>query len=390
MSSILESTVDTRADTDASLGAERASTDVDAARMAGRSRRALDDLIERDRLRADALLSRLRTNADALLARKRSALPTRDRAVVAERNTADEAKIVEREEMDARIDEERRQAKVIVEAEREEQQAHRARHEGRRQDTDSQLSTERRGADATAEALHEVEHALASTEEQQSRQSDVFGMVTHDIRSPLTVIAMNASTIVDVSQEPEMREAAHDIMLAAARMDRLLTDLLDVARIESATFRVVKRPHDMGALLSEVHRSYRSLFEARGMTFVHEPPSTPLVASFDHDRIVQVLSNLLVNAMKFQRPGGKIELRLVQSGDHAELTVRDDGPGIPPHDVPFIFERFWKLDSDARRGLGLGLYICAKIVEAHGGRIWVESQIGEGATFRFTLPIAQL
>ena len=123
------------------------------------------------------------------------------------------------------------------------------------------------------------------------------------------------------------------------------------------------------------------------MTFVHEPPSTPIAATFDHDRIVQVLSNLLVNAMKFLRPVGGVDLRVVQLAEDTEFVLRDNGPGIPPHDVPFIFERFWKLDSDARRGLGLGLQVCAKIVEAHGGRIWVESALGEGATFRFTLPV---
>ena len=260
---------------------------------------------------------------------------------------------------------------------------HRGRHAGRRQDTNDQLSTERRGADVTLHALHEAEDALVVCESQRARRQDVFGTVTHDIRSALTVIAMNAET----NKENDSREAAGDIVLAAARMERLLTDLLDVARIESGTLRVVKQTHDVADLLSEVHRSYRSLFESRGMKFVHERPTTLLVALFDHDRIVQVLSNLLVNAMKFSGPGGIIDLRAVRSGDLVELVVSDNGPGIPSSEVPRLFQRFLKVDTDERRGLGLGLYNCKKLVEAHGGKIWVDSDLGRGATFRFTLPL---
>jgi signal transduction histidine kinase len=112
-----------------------------------------------------------------------------------------------------------------------------------------------------------------------------------------------------------------------------------------------------------------------------------VVASFDHDRIIQVLSNLLANAMKFTPANGTVDLHVEQRTDQVELVLRDDGPGIAATALPHIFKRFWQIDSSGRRGLGLGLHICEEIVAAHGGRIWVESELGRGTTFRFTLPL---
>jgi signal transduction histidine kinase len=141
-------------------------------------------------------------------------------------------------------------------------------------------------------------------------------------------------------------------------------------------------------LVDEVLKSYRPLFAARGVTLATEAPDVPLIASFDYDRIVQVLSNLLGNAMKYTPRSGTVVLRVEQGAGQIELTLRDSGTGIRADAVPHIFERFWQLDKEERRGLGLGLYICQVLVEAHGGRIGVESTYGKGATFRFTLPEA--
>jgi signal transduction histidine kinase len=118
-------------------------------------------------------------------------------------------------------------------------------------------------------------------------------------------------------------------------------------------------------------------------------PVDAIVASFDHDRIVQVLSNLLGNAMKFVPAQGTVDLHVKRRDGQVEFVLHDNGPGIHPNALPNVFKRFWQIDSDKRRGLGLGLYICHEIVEAHGGRIWVESDFGKGATFRFTLPVKQ-
>jgi signal transduction histidine kinase len=345
METIRRTIAETRAQTDASLVAERADTD-SARLVATADVRARDDLIEHDRLVADA---RLKTSRD-------SPIPLGS-------------------------------GPRKLETERREQEADVVRQESRRSDTDGQLMMERDQADANVSELDETRHALADAQREQERQMDVLGMVTHDLRSPLSVIVLNAENIAEVTAEASTREGALEMTRAAWRMERLLMDLLDVVRIESRTLRIASGIHDVADFVSEVLRSYRPLFAARGLKFHVAVPNPSLVATFDRDRIVQVLSNLLGNAMKFTPAGGAIDLRVERRDNDVQFEVRDSGRGIDANALPHVFERFWQVDGVARRGLGLGLYICKTIVEEHGGRIWAESTIGQGATFRFTLPL---
>jgi signal transduction histidine kinase len=375
-----------RAHTDASLGAKRATTDDAADRAAVRSQRVLDDLIERDRISADDRLLKYRETADAVLAVKRSAVPARDRLVATERDVADQDKQAERVITDSILDGQRRRADAAVRTERRELQRDQGLLKQHRHDTDHQLSTERSDADESTAKLDKMTNALTDAKSEQGRRNDIFGMVTHDLRNPLSIIVVNAQWIAEEAAVASIRDAAEQAILAAARMERLLRDLLDVARFESGALRVVKRMHDVGVLVTEVFQAYRPLFAERQMTLTVETPPEPTPASFDHDRIVQVLSNFLGNAMKFMPSGGTAVLRVVRREAEVEFLLSDSGPGIHPDQLPHVFERFWQVDSNARRGLGLGLYICEQLVVAHGGHISVESELGKGATFRFTLP----
>jgi signal transduction histidine kinase len=388
MEEVRRQIVETRTLTDASLIAERAGSDAVEHKGATAAQRVFDDLIERDRIVADQRLSKFRERADSLLAQERLAAPPPDRSIAGERRAADAHKQVEREVTDAVLDRERQRADSAVETERRDHEADRGRVEEQRQHTDDQLSAERSHADVAVAAFDVTKTALSNANSTQARQRDVLRMVTHDLRNPLCVIAVNAQTIADDSKEAATREAADEVTRAAARMERLLTDLLDVARIDSGMLRIVKRPHDVGALLTEVRQSYGPLFAARGVTFAVEEPATRVLASFDSDRIVQVLSNLLGNAMKFVPSKGTVDLHAETRVGHVEFVLADNGPGILPAALPHVFDRFWQVERGARRGLGLGLYICKEIVEAHGGRIWAESNVGKGATFWFTLPLS--
>jgi len=387
MTEARDTTAEVRAHTDASLGAERASTDAEAERAAARSQRILDDLIERDRMIADARLLRFRDRADRIVSDDRSSSSATGSSIRMERLVVDEGMKNERAVVDGLLERERQRADVAVEVERREQQAHHARHGAHRQATDDQLLTERTEADAAVIDLDETKDALAQVRSEQARRGDVLGVVAHELRSPLSVVVLNAELLANESKEPMLRDAAHDVVRAAARMERLLADLLDVTRIQAGTLAIAKAEHDVGMLLAEVLRTYEPLFAARELTFTVDLPPAPTVASFDHDRIVQVLSNLLANAMKFTPRGGAVHLHAeAREGSQIEFVLRDNGPGISASALPHVFERFWQLDGDTTRGLGLGLFICKKIVEAHGGLIWVESGLGNGATFRFTLP----
>jgi len=388
MEEVLRQIVETRTLTDASLVAERAGSGAVEQKGATAAQRVFDDLIERDRILADERLSKFRERADSVVAQERLAAPPPDRSIASERRAADAHKQFEREVTDAVLDRERQRADSAVETERRDHEGDRGRMEAQRQRTDDQLSAERIHTDVAVAAFDVTKTALSNAHSTQARQRDVLRMVTHDLRNPLCVIAVNAQTISDESKEASTREAADEVTRAAARMERLLTDLLDVARIDSGMLRIVKQPHDVGALLTEVRQSYGPLFAARGVTFAVEEPATRVLASFDCDRIVQVLSNLLGNAMKFVASKGTVDLHAEKRGGHVEFVLADNGPGILPAALPHVFDRFWQVEKGARRGLGLGLYICKEIVEAHGGRIWVASEVGKGATFRFTLPLS--
>lgn len=378
---------DGRANTDASLGAERANMDAAEARI-GIASQVAHDLVERERILADGPLQRFRDDADTLLALDRAAGPPSSSVIRRERIAADEQKLTERAVTDAHVADERQRADAAIETERCTHDGAQQRLKAFRAETNEHLLCERCSTDATVLRLGETRSALAHSHDEQARQRDVLGMVTHDLRSPLTVITVNAQVIAEDTNEPATREAALESVKAAGRMARLLTDLLDVVRMDAGVFQVVEEPHAVCALMTEVERSYRPLLAKCGLTLTVETDIGDGVARFDRDRILQLFSNLLGNAMKFTPAGGKVVLTATKREGHVEFGVRDSGPGIAREALPHVFERFWQSDPDTRRGLGLGLHICETIIKAHGGRIWAESEIGKGAAFRFTLPVA--
>ncbi len=372
-----------RAHTDAGLVAERAGADDGAARSTALGQRRRDAVIERDRMMADQRLLGLRTEADERLALDRSVGPTPTPAISRERHRADDDKGAERHATDAVADLRREGAEAALDSERHAHAVDSERQVARREHTDRLLSTERSGADHT---LDDANAAVARARDEQVRRNNAMAAVTHDLRSPLCVISLNAQSIVAETAEPATREMATDMLLAVARMERLLTDLLDDVRASSGVWRMDIAQADASRLARDVLNIYKPLFVARQITLTADIPSEPVVALFDRDRIVQVLSNLLGNTMKFVLPGGAVEIGVASQGGYAEFEVRDTGVGISPTALPQVFDRFWQHESTDRRGLGLGLFICQQIVRAHGGEISVASEVGRGTTFRFTLP----
>jgi signal transduction histidine kinase len=246
-----------RALTDASLDAERAGADAVTDRALAHSRRRLDYLIERDRFLADDHLLKFREKADRLVELDRMASPFASQGVEFERKTSDENIRAEREASNALLERERGRVDARSEERRRALDQDRAKQEMHRKDTNARLSDERSGADLTVAALGRITTAFADAQVDSGRRGDVLAMVTHDLRSPLTAIIAHATLLIEDTAEPATREAGEDMLGAATRMARLLEDLLDAVRIESGTLRVVKGPHDVGELLSEVLHSYR-------------------------------------------------------------------------------------------------------------------------------------
>ena len=233
----------------------------------------------------------------------------------------------------------------------------------------------------------QLESALAVAERSTRVRDDVLAVVAHDLRNPVHTV-LGAAGVVEVIPSGE----AHDrhvqmIQRAARRMERLISDLLDVASIESGTLSMRKAPVDLTALVSEVLELLEAQARERKIEIHREIEHDVPVVMGDHDRLLQVLSNLIGNAIKLTAEGGNVRLRLTRSGDEVVVSVVDTGIGISPDDLPHVFERFWRARDAKAKGVGLGLSIASGIVEAHGGRIWAESQLGVGTTMTFALPV---
>lgn len=223
-------------------------------------------------------------------------------------------------------------------------------------------------------------------------RDEVLGIVSHDLRNPVHTIQLSAEYLLEVlPADPAAaptRKQLSIIRRAARQMDRMISDLLDAATIAAGHLSMEPRPHAAGALLRTACEGLRPIVEEKGLRFVcdGEPVEEALLA--DADRVLQVLGNLAGNAVKFTPEGGCVTLALRRGEGHAMFSVADTGPGIPPAQLPHLFEQFWQADRAGRSGTGLGLTIAQGIVAAHGGRIWVESAPGLGTTFSFTLPFA--
>ena len=222
-------------------------------------------------------------------------------------------------------------------------------------------------------------------------RDEVLSMVAHDLRNPLGVIESSASLVRDLPLSEEKKTELLDIITESAEwMNRLIQDLLDVSRIEAGELAMERRRFRAEALLDEAVHLFRPLAEGAGVDLVLEVSHPLPEVEADPVRILQVLSNLIGNAVKFTPAGGRI--RLVVTPEHEGKWVRfsviDTGPGIALANMGRLFDRFWQAHSAHAAGAGLGLAISKAIVEQHGGTIAVESEPGAGATFHFRLPAA--
>ncbi len=219
-------------------------------------------------------------------------------------------------------------------------------------------------------------------------KSEFIAAVSHELRTPLAVILGLAELLKEEVGE-EAEESVELILEAAFRLKTMVDNLLDNARLEAGRFEVNRRPVNLKPLLQDLAKSFQGVARLSGVAFqvvVEDLP--PLMA--DPDRVLQVLGNLLHNAFKFTPPGGEVVLRARAQGEGVVLEVQDTGPGIPKEDLPRLFERYARARTAKARGVagtGLGLYISKRIVEAHGGRIEVESEEGQGSLFRVILPL---
>lgn len=353
-----------RNDTDESLRSERSKTDTELEA----ARAAIDDdadqVVELARARAEGVLSaaRERTDRDLVSGGGHSDVAQQleaervdeDRAVAKERATADECL---QEEREAR----RRLLSSLLDAEREA--------------TDERLLIERARADHTV-----------------STRDEFLGMVSHDLRGLLGGLATGGAQLTKHAIRQgeagaELLRQADRMQRLTSRMTRLVGDLLDVVSLEAGQLAVTPQPLQVEQLMEEALEAFQPAFVAKGLTLTSRVLPGAAQATFDHDRILQVLANLLGNALKFTTAGGRVSMTVSPCDTGICFSIIDDGIGIPADELTFVFERFRQVKANDKRGLGLGLYIARSIVEAHGGRIWAECAAQGGAALHFTLPV---
>jgi signal transduction histidine kinase len=237
----------------------------------------------------------------------------------------------------------------------------------------------------TLERLYgEAERAILAREE-------TLSMVAHDLRNPLSTIMMGASSLLTMPASDDQRTKQLTIIKRASdRMNRLIQDLLSISRIEAGRLTLEARQTDVATLVSEALDMLRPLAAERTCRLESEVPSDLPPVHADSARVLQVLSNLVGNAIKFTPQGGRIVIGTKRVGEKVLFSVADTGPGIPAEKLPHIFDRFWQANHADRRGIGLGLAIAKGIVEAHGEQIWVVSEAGNGSTFLFALPLHEV
>jgi signal transduction histidine kinase len=234
------------------------------------------------------------------------------------------------------------------------------------------------------EALLARELEARKVAERAARVRDeVLGMVSHDLRSPISAIALSANALLEGSGEPAVLAGA--IVRSSEWALRIIRDLLDVTAIEAGRLTIHREPMTVRAITDMILPMFLPPAVEAGVTLTVDAVGGPLWVDADVDRVVQALGNLVGNAIKFTPRGGRVTLTVSRDDATIRFRVEDTGRGIAPDDVPRLFDRFWQARESGRGGAGLGLVIAQGIAEGHGGRIEVESRLGEGSAFTLVL-----
>ncbi|HEY6642042.1 hybrid sensor histidine kinase/response regulator [Povalibacter sp.] len=239
-----------------------------------------------------------------------------------------------------------------------------------------------------ADQFRQLQQSEAQLREAVQAREDVLAVVSHDVRNFLQAIKSGVQLL---SRKPEKlsdeaRTAIHSRLSSTVDlMSRVIADLLDMANIRNGHIAVSIKPELVGKVAAEASAVHEPLAEAKGINLVVDCSIPTDVVHCDRERILQVLSNLLGNAIKFCRHGDTITIVVKRSDDDLQISVSDTGPGIDSKDLPLVFDAYWSGSREGRHGTGLGLYITKRIIDAHDTRIWIESELGRGTTVHFTL-----
>ncbi len=366
---------DERQQTDNSLHVERGKTDESFDTYKDKAEIKTDKIVSENRIEADEARTERRSKAD--LENKGEI----KQVIQGERKSEDKALKTERLENDLVIEQERNEKEQLlnklVNAERNA--------------TDKNLSKERQHTDlavASSTELFDLEYkAHLETKSALTTREEFIAIVSHDLRNPISAILSFSDLILEDDSIHEKAKKYIEIIKRNAETSlRLIRDILDMERIENGKIQIQLAPHSLSDIITECVDRFRLVASAKNINLKAEKLYLKSPIRCDRDRVGQIISNLICNALKFTPEHGAVTVNAEEADSEIKVSIIDTGPGIPEDQKNRIFERFAQLGNKDRRGLGLGLYISKTLVESHNGKIWVTSEPGHGSAFCFTLP----
>jgi len=238
--------------------------------------------------------------------------------------------------------------------------------------------------------VSKIARDITEQKQNEERKNDFIGMASHELKTPLTSLTALVQVLqkkLQNSTDPFIPQALGKVNLQTKKMSSLISGFLNISRLESGRLEVVKQPFDLAELINEELDEIKLTVNSHTFTF---NPATAITVAADRDKISSVVSNLLSNAIKYSPRGKLVNVSCTLQAGEVQVSVTDEGMGIRAQDLPRIFDRYYRSDSEHIRhisGFGVGLYLSAEIIRRHDGRIWVESEKGKGSTFYFTLPV---
>jgi signal transduction histidine kinase len=379
-----------RKNTDNSLDVEREKTNHSLENAKAEVELQTDENVQEERSNTDMATSAARTKADSTRNQRR---------LSGEKDSpqkSDEQMNQERLRIDAAVELERAQVDIAIVQEREIKNSIETKlFDQERKQTDLNLAVERTRTDSVVQtttlklSTEVAEHSR--TKASLTTRDEFLAIVSHDLRNPIGAISSCMEILLQESAERKIdADTKSWLELAKRSADsslRLISDILDMERIAEGKLEMAAASYDIGKIIRETMQTFVHQAASKNIVLRSSPETVAGEIICDHDRIVQVLSNLIGNALKFTPENGEIVLKVEWTPENVTIAVCDNGPGIPNDKKEQIFERFAQLGSKDRTGLGLGLHISKMLVEAHDGKLWVESKVGEGSAFYVQLPL---
>ncbi|OFZ31741.1 MAG: hypothetical protein A2622_04005 [Bdellovibrionales bacterium RIFCSPHIGHO2_01_FULL_40_29] len=381
-----------RKQTDNSLTLERGKTDETFSSVRGNAHENTDEVVSKDRIAADQARLQRRSAADL----KRDAVDVGSPSSKNNSNSAEHALKNQRKSEDKAIKNERSNMDTALQFERIEKERLMKKVVTQERDaTDKNLMGERVKTDLhverSAELLTLEQAAHVETRSALTTREEFVAIVSHDLRNPIGAMLSSAEILLgDVSIfgiSSDAKKLIELIKRNALISLQLISDILDMERIVDGKIQLQLTETRIEDLINESVESFEYAASAKKISLKASLPNSNNTVLCDKNRVTQILSNLIGNALKFTPTGGSVTIKVRETKNEFTISVRDTGPGIPDDQKSRIFERYAQIGNKQRGGLGLGLYIAKTLVESHMGKLWVTSEPGSGSTFWFTLPI---